>query len=90
MGARLALISQSHRAKAQEIAQQDGYIELAAVPNFVNCRATHCDLHLHQNRSKFHMLMMRDHPRNKDKGNSFSQNFISCSTKIVTVLYPTT
>jgi uncharacterized 2Fe-2S/4Fe-4S cluster protein (DUF4445 family) len=33
-GARLALISQSQRTKAQEIAQQDGYIELAAVPNF--------------------------------------------------------
>jgi uncharacterized 2Fe-2S/4Fe-4S cluster protein (DUF4445 family) len=33
-GARLALISQSQRSKAQEIAQQDGYIELAAVPNF--------------------------------------------------------
>jgi uncharacterized 2Fe-2S/4Fe-4S cluster protein (DUF4445 family) len=33
-GARLALISQSQRARAQEIAQQDGYIELAAVPNF--------------------------------------------------------
>jgi uncharacterized 2Fe-2S/4Fe-4S cluster protein (DUF4445 family) len=33
-GARLALISRSQRSKAQEIAQQDGYIELAAVPNF--------------------------------------------------------
>ena len=33
-GARLALISQSQRAKAEQIAQQDGYIELAAVPNF--------------------------------------------------------
>jgi uncharacterized 2Fe-2S/4Fe-4S cluster protein (DUF4445 family) len=33
-GARLALISESQRAKAQEIARQDGYIELAAVPNF--------------------------------------------------------
>jgi uncharacterized 2Fe-2S/4Fe-4S cluster protein (DUF4445 family) len=33
-GARLALISQSQRARAQQIAQQDGYIELAAVPNF--------------------------------------------------------
>ena len=33
-GARLALISESQRAKAKEIAQQDGYIELAAVPNF--------------------------------------------------------
>jgi uncharacterized 2Fe-2S/4Fe-4S cluster protein (DUF4445 family) len=33
-GARLALISQSQRAQAEQIAQQDGYIELAAVPNF--------------------------------------------------------
>jgi uncharacterized 2Fe-2S/4Fe-4S cluster protein (DUF4445 family) len=33
-GARLALISESQRSKAQEIAQRDGYIELAAVPNF--------------------------------------------------------
>jgi uncharacterized 2Fe-2S/4Fe-4S cluster protein (DUF4445 family) len=33
-GARLALISESQRIKAQEIAQKDGYIELAAVPNF--------------------------------------------------------
>jgi uncharacterized 2Fe-2S/4Fe-4S cluster protein (DUF4445 family) len=33
-GARLALISQSQRTKAGQIAQQDGYIELAAVPNF--------------------------------------------------------
>ena len=33
-GARLALISQSQRAAAQKIAQQDGYIELAGVPNF--------------------------------------------------------
>jgi len=33
-GARLALISQSQRAKAEQIAQQDGYIELASVPNF--------------------------------------------------------
>ena len=33
-GARLALISQSQRAKAEQIAEQDGYIELAAVPNF--------------------------------------------------------
>jgi uncharacterized 2Fe-2S/4Fe-4S cluster protein (DUF4445 family) len=33
-GARLSLISQSQRSKAQEIAQRDGYIELAAVPNF--------------------------------------------------------
>jgi uncharacterized 2Fe-2S/4Fe-4S cluster protein (DUF4445 family) len=33
-GARLALISQSQRAKADQIAEQDGYIELAAVPNF--------------------------------------------------------
>ena len=33
-GARLALISQSQRAAAQQIAERDGYIELAAVPNF--------------------------------------------------------
>ncbi len=33
-GARLALISQSQRAEAHQIAQKDGYIELAAVPNF--------------------------------------------------------
>jgi uncharacterized 2Fe-2S/4Fe-4S cluster protein (DUF4445 family) len=33
-GARLALISQGQRAKAEQIAEQDGYIELAAVPNF--------------------------------------------------------
>jgi uncharacterized 2Fe-2S/4Fe-4S cluster protein (DUF4445 family) len=33
-GARLALISQSQRADAVRIAQQDGYIELATVPNF--------------------------------------------------------
>jgi uncharacterized 2Fe-2S/4Fe-4S cluster protein (DUF4445 family) len=33
-GARLALISQSQRAEAEKIAQQDGYIELASVPNF--------------------------------------------------------
>ena len=33
-GARLALISQSQRLKAEEIARQDRYIELAAVPNF--------------------------------------------------------
>ena len=33
-GARLALISESQRAKAEQIAQQAGYIELAAVPNF--------------------------------------------------------
>jgi uncharacterized 2Fe-2S/4Fe-4S cluster protein (DUF4445 family) len=33
-GARLALISQGQRARAQEIALQNGYIELAAVPNF--------------------------------------------------------
>jgi uncharacterized 2Fe-2S/4Fe-4S cluster protein (DUF4445 family) len=33
-GARLALISQRQRMKAQEIAQRDGYIELAAVPGF--------------------------------------------------------
>lgn len=33
-GARLALISQSQRAEAEKIAQQDGYIELATLPNF--------------------------------------------------------
>jgi uncharacterized 2Fe-2S/4Fe-4S cluster protein (DUF4445 family) len=33
-GARLALISQSQRAKARWIAERDGYIELASVPNF--------------------------------------------------------
>ena len=33
-GARLALISQSQRARAGQIAGQDGYIELAALPNF--------------------------------------------------------
>jgi uncharacterized 2Fe-2S/4Fe-4S cluster protein (DUF4445 family) len=33
-GARLALISQTQRAAAEQIAQRDGYIELAAVPNF--------------------------------------------------------
>jgi uncharacterized 2Fe-2S/4Fe-4S cluster protein (DUF4445 family) len=33
-GARLALISQSEREKANKIAQLDGYIELAKVPNF--------------------------------------------------------
>jgi uncharacterized 2Fe-2S/4Fe-4S cluster protein (DUF4445 family) len=33
-GARLALISQTERASAQQIAERDGYIELAAVPNF--------------------------------------------------------
>lgn len=33
-GARLALISTSQRAKAAEIAERDGYIELASVPNF--------------------------------------------------------
>jgi uncharacterized 2Fe-2S/4Fe-4S cluster protein (DUF4445 family) len=33
-GARLALISQNQRAQAEQIAQRDGYIELAAVPNF--------------------------------------------------------
>jgi len=33
-GARLALISQSQRAEAARIARQDGYIELASVPNF--------------------------------------------------------
>jgi len=30
----MALISQSQRARAQQLAQQDGYTELAAVPNF--------------------------------------------------------
>jgi uncharacterized 2Fe-2S/4Fe-4S cluster protein (DUF4445 family) len=33
-GARLALVSKSKRALAQQIASQVGYIELAAVPNF--------------------------------------------------------
>ena len=33
-GARLALISISQRAEAEQIALQDGYIELASVPNF--------------------------------------------------------
>ena len=33
-GARLALISKSQRVRAQQIALQDGYIELASVPNF--------------------------------------------------------
>lgn len=33
-GARLALISGSQRSRANEIAQKDAYIELAAVPNF--------------------------------------------------------
>ena len=33
-GARLALISQTEREKANQIAQRDGYIELAKVPNF--------------------------------------------------------
>ena len=33
-GARLALISESQRERAKSIAQQDGYIELAAVSNF--------------------------------------------------------
>jgi uncharacterized 2Fe-2S/4Fe-4S cluster protein (DUF4445 family) len=33
-GARLALISQTERLAAQQIAERDGYIELAAVPNF--------------------------------------------------------
>jgi uncharacterized 2Fe-2S/4Fe-4S cluster protein (DUF4445 family) len=33
-GARLALISQSQQAEAEKIAQHDGYIELASVPNF--------------------------------------------------------
>jgi uncharacterized 2Fe-2S/4Fe-4S cluster protein (DUF4445 family) len=33
-GARLALISQAEREKANQIAKRDGYIELAKVPNF--------------------------------------------------------
>ena len=33
-GARLALISKTEREKAKQIAQRDGYIELAKVPNF--------------------------------------------------------
>jgi len=33
-GARLALISQTQRLKAQEIAARDGYIELACIPDF--------------------------------------------------------
>jgi uncharacterized 2Fe-2S/4Fe-4S cluster protein (DUF4445 family) len=33
-GARLALISQAEREKANQIARRDGYIELAKVPNF--------------------------------------------------------
>ena len=33
-GARLALISQTEREKANEIAQRDDYIELAKIPNF--------------------------------------------------------
>jgi uncharacterized 2Fe-2S/4Fe-4S cluster protein (DUF4445 family) len=33
-GARLALISESQRASAADVAQRDGYIELASVPNF--------------------------------------------------------
>jgi uncharacterized 2Fe-2S/4Fe-4S cluster protein (DUF4445 family) len=33
-GARLALISQEERQKAKQIARQDGYIELAKIPNF--------------------------------------------------------
>ena len=33
-GARLALISVSQRLKAEQIAMQDGYIELGSVPNF--------------------------------------------------------
>ncbi len=33
-GARLALISQSQRQRAEQIAQRDGYIELASLPNF--------------------------------------------------------
>jgi uncharacterized 2Fe-2S/4Fe-4S cluster protein (DUF4445 family) len=33
-GARLALISQTERKKADEIARHDDYIELAKIPNF--------------------------------------------------------
>jgi uncharacterized 2Fe-2S/4Fe-4S cluster protein (DUF4445 family) len=33
-GARLALISQSEREKAKKLAEMDGYIELAKIPNF--------------------------------------------------------
>jgi len=33
-GARLALISQKERQQAEKIARQDGYIELAKIPNF--------------------------------------------------------
>src|SRR5690606_24476051 len=33
-GARLALISKSEREKARLIAERDGYIELAKIPNF--------------------------------------------------------
>ncbi len=33
-GARLALISREQRARAEQIAQRDGYIELASVPGF--------------------------------------------------------
>jgi len=33
-GARLALISRTHRSRAQQIAMQDGYIELACIPDF--------------------------------------------------------
>jgi uncharacterized 2Fe-2S/4Fe-4S cluster protein (DUF4445 family) len=33
-GARLALISKSQRARAEQIARQDGYIELASLPDF--------------------------------------------------------
>jgi uncharacterized 2Fe-2S/4Fe-4S cluster protein (DUF4445 family) len=33
-GARLALISRSQRSRAQQIALQDGYIELACIPDF--------------------------------------------------------
>ena len=33
-GARLALISKKERQKANQVARQDGYIELAKIPNF--------------------------------------------------------
>ena len=33
-GARLALISRSQRFKARQIAERDGYIELAGIPDF--------------------------------------------------------
>jgi uncharacterized 2Fe-2S/4Fe-4S cluster protein (DUF4445 family) len=36
MGAKLALISRSKRAEAQEIARRVGYIELATEPRFMH------------------------------------------------------